>query len=335
MGLFDFLKKNKNIVTDNGLNIIYFDNGKGSIKEKFIKIDGVLNGDYVEYNRNGTFNIKTYKGGVISLTEEEILIKNREEEINKKTEAEISKLKIIDDLISEVSGIFLLVQMENSKIDYYSKLIENKYHNKFEEDYIKFYLYTKRNYFIKQLIEYNLVATKEIDESLNEIKTVNYYNNRFTEHIINFSHELKLSNDHSHIVRNYSDSYFVKSAILLQLFVNYTVACKLRIYYNGGIIKEIFNQQSILFGVNFNTYILIHEIIEKNSKEFEYDFSDKDNLEMFEDTYEIFRKGEIDINNGTRIKHTQYDIYAQKVVNEILSLCIDNKVNQEDIILEL
>ena len=62
--LFDFLKSNKNIITDNGINFIYYDNGKGSIKEKFSKINGVLNGDYIEYNRNGTFNIKTYKDGV-------------------------------------------------------------------------------------------------------------------------------------------------------------------------------------------------------------------------------------------------------------------------------
>ena len=46
MGLFDFLKSNKNIITDNGINFIYYDNGKGSIKEKFSKINGVLNGEY-------------------------------------------------------------------------------------------------------------------------------------------------------------------------------------------------------------------------------------------------------------------------------------------------
>jgi hypothetical protein len=95
--------------------------GKGSIKEKFSKINGVLNGEYFQYNRNGTFNIKTYIDGVIPLTELEIKSKNLKEEWNKSINDEIRKLKIIDDLISEISGIFLLVQMENSKIDYYSK----------------------------------------------------------------------------------------------------------------------------------------------------------------------------------------------------------------------
>ncbi len=332
MGLFDFLKSNKNIITDNGTNYIYYDNGKGSIKEKFSKINGLLNGEYFQYNRNGTFNIKTYIDGVIPLTEEEILIKNREEEINKNIKVEISKLKVIDDLISEISGIFLLVQMENSKIDYYSKLIEEKYSNKFDEDYIKFYLYTKRNYFIKQLIEYNLVAKIEIGESFNEIKTVNYYNKRFTEHI----DALKFRNKQDMIKINYSDSYFVKSNILTKLFVNFDVNSKLRIYYNGsGIIKEIFNQESILFGLNFNTYQLIYEVINKKSEEFNYDILDKDNIKSANDIYEILRVNESPLNNETQLKPSQMDKYAQKVVNDILSLCINNKVGQEGIILEL
>ena len=338
MGLFDFLKSNKNVITDNGNNYIYYDNGKGSIKEKFSKINGVINGDYIEYNRNGAFNIKTYIDGVIPLTEEEILIKNREEEINKNIKVEISKLKIIDNLISEISGIFLLVQMENSKIDNYSKLIEEKYSNKFDEDYIKFYLYTKRNYFIKKLIEYNLVPKMEIGESNIEIKTVNYYNKRFTEYIINYSDDsLKFRNKQDIIKINYADSYFVKSNILTKLFVNFDVNSKLKINFNGiGIIKEIFNQQSLLFGLNFNIYKLIYEIIKKKSKEFKHDMQDKDNFESANDIYEILRvNDESLLNNETQLKPSQMDKYSQKVVNEILSLCINNKVNQEDIILEL
>lgn len=337
MGLFDFLKRDKNIITENGTNYIYFDNGKGPIKEKFIKINGVLNGDYFEYNRNGTFNIKTYINGVIPLKEDEILIKNREEEINNNIKVEINKLKIIDDLISEISGIFLLVQMENSKIDYYSNLIEERYSNKFEEDYIKFYLYSKRNYFIKHLIEYNRVPKMEIGESFYEIKTVNYYNKRFTEHIINYSDDtLNFDIKHSGIKINYSDSHFVKSNILSKLFVNFDVNSEVRINYNGrGIIKEIFNQQSLLFGLNFNTYQLIYEVIDKKSKGFKHDMQDKDNIEMYEDVFEMMRGNENEIDKKNQRKPTQEDIYVQKVVNEILSLCINNKVNQQDIILEL
>ena len=56
---------------------------------------------------------------------------------------------------------------------------------------------------------------------------------------------------------------------------------------------------------------------------------------LYEDLYEILRSGEIEINKKTQRKPTQEDIYVQKVVNEILSICINNKVKQQDIILEL
>lgn len=306
MGLFDFLKRNKNIITDNGTNYIYFDNGKGSIKEKFNKVNGVLNGEYIEYNRNGTFNIKTYIDGVIPLTELEIKSKNLEEEWNKSINDEIRKLKIIDDLISEISGIFLLVQMENSKIDYYSKLILDRYSNKLDENYIKFYLYTKRNYFIKHLIKFDSIRAIGIDLSLNYIDTINYYNNRFTEHIVNDSHDPYFI-EISDVKVNYSFFQIVKFDIQRKLFKNFKVTNKVSLEYKNKsfkINKEIFEQQSILFGLSFKTYKLIHEIIKNKSREFKHDSLDK-------------------------------DFYTQNVVNEILTLCISNKVNQEDILLEI
>ena len=128
----------------------------------------------------------------------------------------------------------------------------------------------------------------------------------------------------------------MKANILRKLFVNYDVNSEVRINYNGiGIIKEIFNQQSILFGLNFNAYQLIYEIINKKSKSFKHDMQDNDDIEIYEDIFNRFLKNENEINNGTQRKPTQKDKYAQEVVNEILSLCINNKVNQEDIILEL
>lgn len=338
MGLFDFFKSNKNIITDNGTNYIYYDNGKGSIKEKFNKINGVFNGDYFEYNRDGTFNIKKYVNGIISLTEEEILIKNQEEEVKNNIKVEISKLKIIDELISEISGIFLMVQLENSKIDYYSKLIVNRFNNKLDEDYIKFYLYTKRNYFIKQLIEYDLVSTNETGESLNDINTTNYYNKSFTEHIVNYSDVyLNFRNKRGIIKINYSDSYFVESNILSKLFLNFKVTSELVIYGNDkDIIKEIFTHQSVLFGLNFKTYKLIHEIIMKKSEEFEYHYNEdlsRDFFELYEN--ERFKEDGNFMDNETSLKPSQIDIYAHKVVNEILSICSNNKVNQKDIVIEL
>ena len=49
MGIFDFFKKNKNVTSENGWNEIYFNNGKGSIKERYYKKDGVLHGSYKSY----------------------------------------------------------------------------------------------------------------------------------------------------------------------------------------------------------------------------------------------------------------------------------------------
>jgi hypothetical protein len=317
MSLFDLLKKNKNIITDNGTNYIYYDFGKGAIKEKFSKVNGVINGEYVEYDRNGTFQLKTYKDGLICLTDEQIIENKRKEEIYNNIGIEISKLKVLDELISEITGIFLLVQMENSKIDYFAKLIENKLNKQFDEECIKFYLYSKRNYFIKKLIQFG---------------EYNDENVKFTDHIVNYITDLKRRSVKDYIKINYSDSYFVKSAIFSELFLDdntkIEVTSKVNIYGDGrGIVKEIFNHQSILFGLNFNTYKLIYEIIEKKSNEFNYEIYDNDSSESASELFERM------INNEPPLKPSQMDIYAHNVVNEIHSICINNKVNQNEITL--
>ena len=58
MGIFDFLKKNKNIENDNGLNEIYYDKGKGPLKERFHMKNpdgekGCIHGLYESWHRNG------------------------------------------------------------------------------------------------------------------------------------------------------------------------------------------------------------------------------------------------------------------------------------------
>ena len=316
MGIFDFLKSNKNIITDNGTNYIYYDNGKGSIKEKFSKINGVLNGEYVEYNRNGTFTIKTYKNGIILLTEEEISIKNRQEEINNNIKVEISKLKIIDDLISEISGIFLLVQMENSKIDSYSKLIEEKFNNKFDDDYIKFYLYTKRNYFIKHLIKFG------------ECENIN---NIFSYNITNYISKLFFSKNHRWESWNYDriDSFINK--ILIDDIKREALICKISLFevsiLERCLNKNIFLQDSIFFGLNVDAYKLLHELIKKKYNEYEhYNFEN----EIVESEIESIRRL---MNDEPQLKPSKMDIYIQIVLKEIHSMCIENKVNQEEIVL--
>jgi antitoxin component YwqK of YwqJK toxin-antitoxin module len=64
MGVFDLFRKNKNIITDNGLNKIYYDNGKGFIKEQFVKTNGVIDGEFISYEEMGPIkknNIKMVK----------------------------------------------------------------------------------------------------------------------------------------------------------------------------------------------------------------------------------------------------------------------------------
>ena len=315
MGLFDFLKNNKNKITDNGTNYIYYDNGKGTIKEKYNKINGVLNGEYIEYNRNGTFQLKTYKDGLICLKDEQIVENKRKEEIYINIETEISKLKVLDELISEITGIFLLVQMENPKLDYFAKLIENKLNKQFDEEFIKFYLYSKRNYLIKKLIQFG--------------KDLN-----FTDHIEYYINDLKSQSATDFIKINYSDSYFVESAIYSELFLDdntkLKITSKVKIYGDGrGIAKEIFNNQSVLFGLNFDAYRLIYEIIEKKSNEFNDEICDNDS---FESATELFERM---INNEPSLKHSKMNVYALNVVNEIHSICVNNKVIQEDILIQL
>ena len=64
MGIFDFLKSNKNIENENGLNETYYENGNGKLRESFHKKDGILNGQYNESNiRGGIKQIGKYKNG--------------------------------------------------------------------------------------------------------------------------------------------------------------------------------------------------------------------------------------------------------------------------------
>jgi antitoxin component YwqK of YwqJK toxin-antitoxin module len=58
MGIFDFLKSNKNIENDNGLNEIYYDDGKGTIKERFYKKNGKRDGLCQHFYKNGQIEME-------------------------------------------------------------------------------------------------------------------------------------------------------------------------------------------------------------------------------------------------------------------------------------
>jgi len=55
MGIFDFLKKNKNIENDNGLNEIYYDDGKGLISKSYHLKNGLKCGLYQEWFHDPDF----------------------------------------------------------------------------------------------------------------------------------------------------------------------------------------------------------------------------------------------------------------------------------------
>ena len=66
MGIFDFLKKNKNVIDENGYNEIYFNNGKGKIMKRFSKRNGKLDGlsFYVDEGGNPVL-FEWYEDGVL------------------------------------------------------------------------------------------------------------------------------------------------------------------------------------------------------------------------------------------------------------------------------
>ena len=58
MGIFNFLKKNKNIENDNGLNEIYYDNGKSVIQSLFYKKDCRIHGELKKWYDNSQIRSK-------------------------------------------------------------------------------------------------------------------------------------------------------------------------------------------------------------------------------------------------------------------------------------
>ena len=64
MGVFNFLKKNKNVESDNGWNELYYENGRGSLEEKYFKTNGKKNGEFISYDGLGSIKAKGhYKDG--------------------------------------------------------------------------------------------------------------------------------------------------------------------------------------------------------------------------------------------------------------------------------
>ena len=63
MGILDFLKKNKNIENDNGLNEIYDDNGRGKLWRRYYKKNGKKHGRDEHYLSGNLFVVEDFDNG--------------------------------------------------------------------------------------------------------------------------------------------------------------------------------------------------------------------------------------------------------------------------------
>ena len=271
MGLFDFLKKNKNIITDNGIKVL-------STKEKE---------DIENYNNKWNAN----KIFIINLIE-------------------------IDRLISEITGANLIIQMLNKTLSNYARLIENKSSKYYEGELFRVYLFYKRNYFIKHLITSNKVSNID-DYDLNIL---------FSNHINEVKNEIdiEIRKLPKHIIRFHITQYIsLRESLIHNIFLVNDNNIKLlssfyevhrsstRKYFNLSPEEfsfNIFYQECILFGIKPDILILINKIINNAPNSISTNYFGE--YETFDDT-------------------------RTNLINEIITLSNNNKINQDEIILDI
>lgn len=328
MGIFDFLKSNKNIITDNGTNFIYKNDGKGKLKEYFIKVNGVLNGEYLKYDESGKILSTDYyhDGHIITLDEKQRIDDNKrriENNEKEKTLVEfkrnICKLIEIDKTIFDVASGNLIVQMTNVTLLDFSKKLSTLFQDYFEEEFIKIYLFYKRNYLIHKLISFK-------DDEIN-------LNQTFTEYLnsekINRNKEIRKIGVTERKIHFYvrgrggfiRDVEFQNKRIISNVFLELK-----RINYNHNIstlitslslnsfnpieLVVITNQDCELIGLEIDGYITINNTINNTIK------SISDELWLCYDDKE------------TRV-------IENKIHQEILSICQQYKFNQGQILFNL
>ncbi len=305
MGLFDLFMKNKNVITDNGLNKIYYDNGKGALKEQFFKINGLIDGEFISYERNGTYLKRHYMNGERCLTKEEQLEKNRQEEINKIIQEQIDSFLVLDNLIVDIINISQLIQMDNRTIEIYTRWICIKLSNRFEEEIIKFYLFTKRNHFIRDLIlsgDETILSDKCFKEIIKDFPIKRLLPRRRFEWY------------------NITTKEQILDEIWKDMLTGRTLLYKFSIW-QYGFDESIFNQESVLFGLNLKAYKLIFDVLKEYEEKYGECLNGGFSSRLFEDSY-------------LPIYVTEETI-IEKAIIEINSICDNNRKNQEEIILNL
>lgn len=332
MGLFDFLKNNKNIITDNGTNLIYENEGKGKLKEKFNKVNGVLHGDFIKYWNGEIIEKYEYLDG-IKLPNSNDINEKLYWDSNRNF---INKLIEIDDLISLNTGIKLISKMSNHTIISYVKLIMNKYSMSTDEEFLRVYIFYKRNYLIRQLIISELIDISEYDFNK---KFSNHLNCILTDidlHLSNFENGIYYHDKNNRHIRfigvNPLRNSLKDKLININLF-NQERGVLTEYSFQGNSIHttkknyplsheifmyEIVNYESILFGLNFETYILINQIVNNKSLD------------------KIYRvQGGVLNPDKIIVDDEEFELLISNLLDEIEKLCFSNKINLDEILFEI
>lgn len=315
MGLFDFLKTNKNIITENGTNFIYRNDGKGTLKEKFIKVNGVLHGEYFKYDESGNILYKDYyhDGHIITLDEKQriddekrrIENSNKEKSLNE-YKNNICKLIEIDKIIFDVAYGNLIVQMTNATLLDFSRELINLFQDYLDEEFTKIYLFYKRNYLINKLIFF-----KEDEINLNQI-FAEYLNNKKIE-IDKEIREIGVKKPRYHVNRTSLPKERIIGNVFLELKrinynhnISYLITSLSLNSFNTGELSLITNQDCELIGLEIEGYLVINKTIK-----------------LVED----------ELNSLTFIKSLELDIRnaENKIYQNILSICQQYKFYQGDI----
>ena len=315
MGLFDFLKSNKNIITENGTNYIFFDNGKGSIKEKFSKINGVLKGDYLKYKESGEILSTDYyhDGHIITLDEKQrIDDKKRRIENNEKEKTliefkrNICKLIEIDKTIFDVAYGNLIVQMTNVTLLDFSNKLSTLFQDYFEEEFIKIYLFYKRNYLINKLIYF-----KDDEIHLNQIFT-EYLNLEKIE-IDRKIRKIGVIEPRLHLQRSSLPKDRIISNVFLELKrinynhkISYLITSLSLNSFNTEELSLITNQDCELIGLEIDGYLAIN----KTKNLIKHELNSLTDVQLLD----------LEINN-----------IENKIYQNILSICQQYKFYQGDI----
>lgn len=130
MGIFNFLKKNKNIENNNGLNVIYYDNGRGPVYKLFEKENGNIHGICLWFHKNGHLSMKQVHRLGSCITSRSFV--NKLTDNSKELETLEEKIAIFED---EKRQLMKLDKEDNpSSPEYISKDSKESYEDRLKKD---------------------------------------------------------------------------------------------------------------------------------------------------------------------------------------------------------